>query len=145
MVVTRNGISEGALERAIEEFTAVLGSDHVFTGEDARVEDFRDPFQPRSWGGYRASAVVQPETTEEVQSIVKIANQHGIPLWTHSTGKNNGYGGAGPGFDGAVTVSLRRMNKVLEINKEFGLRRGRARRLVQRPLRGLTPAATTSW
>src|SRR5690606_30562402 len=64
-------------------------------------------------------AVVLPETTEEVQAVVRIANEQGIPLWTHSTGKNNGYGGAAPGFPGAVTVSLRRMNRVTEINEEL--------------------------
>jgi len=108
-----------AFSRAIDAFTAVLGPDRVFVGEDTLREEFRDPFQPASWGAYLPSAVVQPETTEEVQAIVRIANEHRIPLWTHSTGKNNGYGGAAPGFGGAVTVSLRRMNRILEINEEL--------------------------
>jgi 4-cresol dehydrogenase (hydroxylating) len=119
MATIPSGISKEALDRAVEAFTAVLGSDRVLVGEDAVGEDFRDPFQPASWDTYLASAVVLPETTEEVQAIVRIANEHGIPLWTHSTGKNNGYGGAAPGYSGAVTVSLRRMKKVLEINEEL--------------------------
>src|ERR1700710_491829 len=60
-----------------------------------------------------------PEPVEEVQEVVRIAGEHGVPLWTHSTGKNNGYGGAGTRVKGSVTVSPRRMNKVLEINEEL--------------------------
>ena len=41
-----------------------------------------------------------------------------VPLWTHGTGMNNGYGGPAPRVKGSVIVSLRRMNRVLEINED---------------------------
>ena len=41
-----------------------------------------------------------------------------MPLWTHGAGRNNGYGGPAPRVKGSVIVSLRRMNRVLEINEE---------------------------
>jgi 4-cresol dehydrogenase (hydroxylating) len=41
-----------------------------------------------------------------------------VPLWTHGTGANNGYGGPAPRVRGSVIVSLRNMNRVLEINEE---------------------------
>jgi 4-cresol dehydrogenase (hydroxylating) len=114
-----NPVSGNALSRAVEAFTALLGTEHVLVGEPAHRDEFRDPYQPASWDTYLASAVVLPESTEEVQAIVRIANEHRVPLWTHSTGRNNGYGGAAPGYPGAVLVSLRRMNRVLEINEEL--------------------------
>jgi 4-cresol dehydrogenase (hydroxylating) len=114
-----NPISPDALSKAVDAFTAVLGPDRVLVGEQAHRGEFRDPYQPESWSTYLASAVVLPESTEEVRAIVRIANEHRIPLWTHSTGRNNGYGGAAPGYPGAVLVSLRRMNRVLEINEEL--------------------------
>jgi 4-cresol dehydrogenase (hydroxylating) len=43
-----------------------------------------------------------------------------VPLWTHSTGRNNGYGGPAPRVKGSVILSLRNMNKVLEIDEELG-------------------------
>jgi 4-cresol dehydrogenase (hydroxylating) len=49
---------------------------------------------------------------------VRIANRHGVPLWTHGQGRNNGYGGPAPRVRGSVIVSLRNMNRVLEINEE---------------------------
>ena len=61
-----------------------------------------------------------PETVEEIQEIVRVANEHKIPLWTHGTGRNNGYGGPAPRVRGSVILSLRRMNRVLEINEELG-------------------------
>jgi 4-cresol dehydrogenase (hydroxylating) len=63
---------------------------------------------------------VLPGSVEEVQAVVRIAAEHGVPLWTSSTGRNNGYGGGGPLVPGSVVVSLRRMNRVLELDGELG-------------------------
>ena len=84
------------------------------------MREFRDPFWPLSWDDYEASAVVQPRTVEEIQAIVRIANERRVPLWVSSQGRNNGYGGSSPRVRGSVVVNLRRMNRVLEINEELG-------------------------
>jgi 4-cresol dehydrogenase (hydroxylating) flavoprotein subunit len=111
------GLSEAQLLRAIDAFGAALGSDKVLTG-DEDLREFRDPFQHATWDEYTASAVVMPTTVEEIQDVVRIANEHKVPLWTHGTGRNNGYGGPAPRVRGSVIVSLRNMNRVLEINEE---------------------------
>jgi 4-cresol dehydrogenase (hydroxylating) flavoprotein subunit len=103
----------------IRELRSALGSEHVLSLEDD-LSEWRDPFQYASWDEYVAGAVVLPETVEEVQAVVKIANRRGIPLWTHSQGRNNGYGGPAPRVKGSLIVSLKRMNRVLEINEELG-------------------------
>ncbi len=59
-----------------------------------------------------------PTTVEEVQEVVRIANEHRVPLWTHGQGRNNGYGGPAPRVKGSVIVSLRNMNRVLEIDPD---------------------------
>jgi 4-cresol dehydrogenase (hydroxylating) flavoprotein subunit len=102
---------------AIEAFAAALGPAKVLTAED-ELREFRDPFQYETWPDYSASAVVMPTTVEEVQAVVRVANEHRVPLWTHGVGKNNGYGGPAPRVDGSVIVSLRNMNKVLEIDED---------------------------
>lgn len=111
------GVSESDFARAVETFTEVLGEDRVLTS-DAELRTFRDPFAFASWDEYVASAVVMPETVEEIQEIVRAANELRIPLWTHAAGMNNGYGGPAPRLKGSVIVSLRNMNKVLEINED---------------------------
>jgi 4-cresol dehydrogenase (hydroxylating) flavoprotein subunit len=113
------GVTEAAFSRAIDGFTAVLGADRVLRTE-SDLREFRDPFQFESWDDYTASAIVMPTTVEEVQEIVRVANDTKVPLWTHGTGRNNGYGGPAPRVKGSVIVSLRNMNKVLEINEELG-------------------------
>src|SRR5690242_12857261 len=103
---------------AIDAFAAALGVDKVISDEDG-LREFRDPFQYETWTEYSASAVVLPTTVEEVQAVVRIANEHRVPLWTHGVGKNNGYGGPAPRVDGSVIVSLRNMNRVLEIDEDL--------------------------
>ncbi len=107
------------LADALDRFTAALGPDKVLT-EPAQLDEFRDPFSNPTWDDFTGSAVVLPTTVEEVQAVVRIANETGVPLWTHSTGRNNGYGGPAPRVKGSVIVSLRNMNKVLEIDEELG-------------------------
>ncbi len=85
-------LSERDVSRAIDAFTAALGSDKVLTDE-ASLREFRDPFAYETWDDYTASAVVMPTTVEEIQEVVRIANECKVPLWTHGQGRNNGYGG----------------------------------------------------
>jgi 4-cresol dehydrogenase (hydroxylating) len=102
---------------ALEELANVVDADALLTSEED-LREFRDPFAFATWDEYTASAVVMPETVEQIQEIVRIANRHKLPLWTHGAGRNNGYGGPAPRVKGSVIVSLRRMNRVLEIDED---------------------------
>jgi 4-cresol dehydrogenase (hydroxylating) len=113
------GVSERDFGRALDAFAEALGPDRVLTSEED-LREFRDPFAYATWDEYTASAVVMPETVDEVQAVVRIASEHRIPLWTHGQGRNNGYGGPAPRVKGSVIVSLRNMNRVLEIDEELG-------------------------
>jgi 4-cresol dehydrogenase (hydroxylating) flavoprotein subunit len=117
--VVSAGAFTGDLSGALDGFVAAVGAGHVLTSA-ADLREFRDPFAYPTWEDYTASAVVMPDTVEEIQEIVRVANEHKIPLWTHGTGRNNGYGGPAPRVTGSVILSLRRMNRVLEINEELG-------------------------
>ena len=112
-------VSEKNLSKALADFATVVGAEHVLTSEEGKAE-FRDPFWFKSWDDYEAAAVVQPGTVEEIQAIVRIANERHVPLWVSAVGRNNGYGGSSPRVRGSVVVNLRRMNRVLEINEELG-------------------------
>ena len=108
-----------SLDRALERFTSELGVEHVLTGR-AELRDFRDPFAFGGWEERAPAAALLPSTVEQVQAIVRIAAEEGVPLWAHSTGRNNGYGGAGPLLGGTVLLSLRNMNRVIELDGELG-------------------------
>lgn len=63
------------------------------------------------------SAVVYPGSTADVQTIVRWANQYGIPIYPISMGRNVGYGGAAPRIPGSIVIDLgRRMDRVLNID-----------------------------
>ena len=88
-------VTQASLERTLEDLRAVVGADHVLTSPE-ETREFRDPFWHLAWSDYEAAAVVQPETVEEIQAIVAIANERRVPFWTNSQGRNNGYGGSSP-------------------------------------------------
>src|SRR4030042_8321 len=63
----------------------------------------------------RGGAVVLPANTEEVQSIVKLCNKYKIKFKASSTF----WGAMGyPSFDDVIQIDMRRMDRVLEIDKK---------------------------
>jgi 4-cresol dehydrogenase (hydroxylating) len=114
---TPPGISERDFARALDELRNVVGADWVFTSDDD-LNLYRDAYSPfKGEAEDRVpSAAVAPNTVEQVQAIVRIANARRIPLWTISTGRNLGYGGSAPAYSGSVIVDLKRMNRILEVN-----------------------------
>ena len=113
------GVTEADLDNALTAFAAAIGADKVASDAEF-LQDFQDPFQVPGTATNVPSAVVSPTSVEDVQAVVRIANEYCIPLWPISRGKNNGYGGAAPQVRGSVMVSFRDMNRVLEINEELG-------------------------
>ncbi|HSG55771.1 MAG TPA: FAD-dependent oxidoreductase, partial [Paracoccaceae bacterium] len=106
----------GSLDAAIAAMQAALGAEHVLVDE-AQMADHGDPFAPPGeW--YRPGAVLLPGSVEDVQAVLRIATEHGTPVWTSSQGRNKGYGGGAPRVSGSFTMSLRRMNRVLQVDEE---------------------------
>ncbi len=101
-----------------EELRSALG-DTAVIADQAAIDEFHDPYGIPDDERFLASAVVEPKNTEEVQAVVRIASTYGVPVWPHSQGRNLGYGGASPRVAGSLQISLRKMNRVLEINEEL--------------------------
>ena len=112
------GMSSRDLDGALAELAAALGDQAVLRSEEA-VGEFRDPYSFAAWDDFWPSAVVLPAGVEDVQAVVRIANRFRLPLWTTSMGRNNAYGGSAPRVRGSVVVSLRRMNRVLEVDEDL--------------------------
>ncbi|KAJ4283713.1 hypothetical protein NW764_001271 [Fusarium oxysporum] len=110
------GHDEVSFQRVVNEFRAIIGDENVIIDED--LANFRDPY-PLFEEGFEASAGLCPSTVEEIQAILKITNQHHVPLWTCSQGKNFGYGGPAPRVSGSMVLSLHRMKRILEVNEKL--------------------------
>jgi 4-cresol dehydrogenase (hydroxylating) len=111
------GMTEADFSTALDRFAAVVGPEWLFSSEDD-MDTYRDSYSP-FWGAEDerlAAAAVAPANVDEVQEIVRIANEFKVPIYPISTGKNLGYGGSAPNLSGSVVVDLKRMNKIIEID-----------------------------
>lgn len=108
----------GDTDAAIAAFVRELGADSVVT-DPAELKGYRDPFTYLESDQYDASAMVMPESVEQVQAVMRIANEHGTPIWAWSQGRNNTYGGPAPRVKGSIILNMRKMNRVLEVNEDL--------------------------
>ena len=117
---TPPGVSEGDFSKALEQFAGVVGSRWVLTSDDD-VATYKDAYSPLMGEPAEkvASAALAPDSVEQIQGILAIANRFSIPLYTVSTGRNLAYGGSAPVYSGSVVLDLKRMNRILEVSEEF--------------------------
>jgi len=102
----------------LKEATALLGADRVFAQEeDSAAYSDQMAFEPQA---HAPSGAIAPQSVEEVQALLRLANRTGTPLWPISRGKNLGYGGSAPVQAGAVILDLSRMTRILEIDIDRG-------------------------
>lgn len=102
------------LEIKKEQLVNIVGAEHVFNDPQILETYSKDlsfvlSIKPRF--------VVKPKNVEEVQSLVKWANQTGTPLIPVSSGSPHYYGDTVPSVPGGVMVELSRMNKILRIDR----------------------------
>ncbi|WP_403022256.1 FAD-binding oxidoreductase [Salinibacterium sp. GXW1014] len=105
-----------ARTRFLEEAAAIVGADNVVGSHQEGA--YRDPYPLVQ--GRTPFPGVMPKTTEEVRALVRLANKTGVPLWTISRGKNNGYGGPEARDPHSVILDLHRMDRIIEVNDELG-------------------------
>ncbi len=98
----------------IEKLQAIVGPSHVLTGAD--MGRYSHDFT-RSYN-WTPLAVVRPGSTAEVSEIVKLANETRTPVVPVSG--NTGLAG-GAQAEGAIMISLERMNRIREIRPKARL------------------------
>ncbi len=103
------------LAGALSDWAQALGREYVVTSLDT-IDRFSRSTLPRST---RPAAVIRPGNALEVQEVVRIAGQYGVPIYPISRGKNWGYGDACAVTDGQTIVDLSRMNAIREVNAEL--------------------------
>ena len=97
----------------VAELEAAVGSGHTITEpEQLRV------YECDGLTGHRAvpEVVVLPDSTEEVQAVVRACHRERVPFVARGAG--TGLSGGATPVAGGVVVSLARMNRVVEIDLE---------------------------
>ncbi len=112
------GVSAARFAQALQAFERIVGKEWVLATDEDR-ETYLDAYAPGKEDSHAASAAVAPASVEEIQALLKVANEYRIPLWPISRGKNFGYGGAAPRMTGTVMLDLGRMNRIIEVNDKL--------------------------
>lgn len=111
-------ISPHQFQTALDAFAGVVGKDWVMAS-DADRNAYADVYAPGPQEQWPASAAVAPASVDEIRAIVRLANEHKVPLWPVARGKNLGYGTAAPRMAGSVVLDLGRMNRILELDPKL--------------------------
>lgn len=97
-----------------DELIKIAGSENVLDDLEilqaySRDQSFVSPRMPR--------LVVKPKNADQVQNVVKWANQTGTPLVPVSSGPPHFRGDSVPSTGGAVIIDLSRMKRIIRIDR----------------------------
>lgn len=97
-----------------DELIRIVGAEDVIDDPEtlegySRDQSFAPPRRPK--------LVVKPKNADEVQGIVKWANQTGTPLVPVSSGPPHFRGDTVPRLGGAIIIDLSRMKRIIRIDR----------------------------
>ncbi len=100
-------------EKVLAELEKIVGAEHVSTAlPDLYIYSQDMTENEPSWPDF----VVMPGSVEEVQEVLRLANREKIPIIPIVGGAN--IGGLTIPLKGGISLDLRRMDRVIEINEE---------------------------
>lgn len=104
----------GEPDDLIGKFVGVVGAEHVLSG-DAVKDDYTHD-EALTVVPQRPLAVVLPATTDEVADVLRLADEHRVPVTARGAG--TGMSGACVPLEGGIVVSFERMAAIVEIDTE---------------------------
>lgn len=107
--MTAQTAGAGLLTRLAE----ILSPEQIITDRDITASYSRD-MMPLAPSG-TPLAVVSPTSTSQVAAVVKVCAEAGVPIVPRGAG--SGLTGAANAVDGAITLSMMKMNAILEIDE----------------------------
>ncbi len=99
-------------EEVAESFRLIVGNDYFFADEASLQHYSRDETETLS---FPPQVVLKPATPQEISNVLKICNEHRIPVTPRGAGTGL-TGGALPHL-GGVLISTERLNKILDIDE----------------------------
>jgi len=111
-------VSARTFDKVLNACTDIVGAQWVLASDEDR-QTYLDAYAPGNEASYAPSGAVAPETVEQIQAILRVANQYKVPLWPFSRGKNLGYGGSAPSMPGTLMLDLSRMKRILEVDEKL--------------------------
>jgi len=100
----------------VEELKKIVGTNNVIYDDPDALEAYSHDEVAEKHYAHMPEAVVKPSSAEEIARIMKLANKYKIPITPRGAGSGLS-GGAVPVY-GGIVLSVERMNRILEIDKE---------------------------
>jgi glycolate oxidase len=99
-----------------QELRRIVGEPHVLYGDQMAMQDYAHDEVTGEEHTRMPEAVVKPESARQISQIMKLANRERVPVTPRGAGSGLS-GGAVPVYGGFV-LSVERMNRILEIDRE---------------------------
>lgn len=96
----------------VQQLSSIVGAEHVLLSEEQRTEYGSDKTEDYF---FMPDVVVKPGTPQEVSAILKICNQHKLPVTPRGAG--TGLAGAALPIKKGLVLSMERFNKILNIDE----------------------------
>ena len=97
----------------LQELEHILGKQYVFTDIDTRNKYGHDETEDYV---FPPSVVVKPADSNEIAAVLKLANQHKIPVTT--IGAQTGLSGGALSIYEGIGLSTERLNKIIQIDEQ---------------------------
>jgi len=108
-------VDESSLNRGLDAWRSAIGAENVITDPHALDAAATATFATLQ----RLAAIVRPGDRDGVQAVVRAANEHRLPLYPVSRGRNWGLGSRVPCRDGCVLLDLGRMHRILDFSEKL--------------------------
>ncbi len=99
-------------EQQIKQFQEIIGQPFVIISDEDKSTYAHDHTEDLT---YMPEVVLKPRTPEEIAAILKICNEHKIPVTPRGAG--TGLSGGALPVHGGVVISMERFNQILEIDE----------------------------
>jgi len=105
-------LEEAVRSGVVEKLSKIVGSENVSTNNaDLYIHSYDMTQAEPSW----PEIIVLAKSVEEVQAVVKLANEEKVPVTPFVAGGN--VGGVAIPLEGGIILDLKRMDKILEVNE----------------------------
>ena len=100
----------------VAELRALVGQQSVIYGDPDRMLDYSHDEVADPAYAHRPEVVVKPDSAAQIAEIMRLANQERIPVTPRGAG--SGLSGGAVAVYGGILLSVERMNRILEIDRE---------------------------
>ncbi len=100
----------------VKELIYIVGENYVIYSDDEKLETYSHDEVADMRYARLPEVVVKPASSAEISTIMKLANQKIVPVTPRGAGSGLS-GGAVPAL-GGIVLSMERMNRILEIDRE---------------------------